>query len=152
MKKLLFLFVTVQVCVPFLCQCRDIPVYRLQVGAYSAKENADKKAEQVRQWSKDAVVSVVETDGKVPFKVRCGYFGTYQEAKDAEKAFEGEHGKATVVSDTMPFDKAENMNLGVPATLYETALLVPNRVAGISESEAVSNGSRLVGQAGLEKD
>ena len=134
------------------CWPREVTVYRYQVGAYKTQQEAEAKASEVRANDPEFAVTVEDKGKPFPWKVRVGWFGTYEEAKAGEAAYEADFGNAFVVSETMQQEQASGLGAAVPETLHEELAREPRHAEGMQEIELIYNASVALAQAGSPSD
>lgn len=58
----------------------EVPVYTVQVGAFSNRENAERLLKQVQKVSGEAYMTILKINGESYYRVRVGRFGTREMA------------------------------------------------------------------------
>ena len=147
MKKWVFLLLVGLVLSPFGSGARDVTVYRVQVGAYNTLQEAELKAMEVRSKVAEQPVTVIELLQPFPFKVRVGFFDTYDQAKAAKEIYADQLGGAFVVSEVLSQSQAENLAVQPPETLYDRDRPLASEVTGLSERELIAQAEATVALA-----
>jgi len=112
MKRNSLVFFCVSLCCLFFVSAtQNVTVYRLQMAASNNREAAEQKASEVQNAGACLPVTVEEVADNTafPFKVRAGYYLTYDLAKAAETIHDASGFQCFVVTEVLSSDEAEGI-------------------------------------------